>query len=216
MSNKPADHILWIDCEMTGLNPDVDGLCEVAVIITDFALRPVHPGCEIIIHPGNDALDQMNDFVRNMHKTSGLLPLIESGVTLEDAQTQLIAYVKEHVPESFKPIVAGNSIGMDRRFIAKYLPAFDELLHYRSIDVSTIKELARQWYPAAFFDAPTKNGGHRALADIAESIRELAYFRDTVMVAPAGPSHHDTVKIAESTIAEYAHLVHPEPQNSSI
>lgn len=207
MSNKPADHIVWIDCEMTGLNPEIDGLCEVAVIITDFALRPVHPGFEIIIHPGEDALNHMNDFVRNMHETSGLLQLIETGLSLQDAETRLIAYLNEHISESLKPVVAGNSIGMDRRFISKYLPAFDELLHYRSIDVSTIKELARQWYPAAFFDAPPKIGGHRALADIAESIRELAYFRDTVMVAPSGPSHEQTSKIAESTIADYANLL---------
>ncbi|MBP1324851.1 oligoribonuclease [Leucobacter exalbidus] len=207
MSNTPAEQIVWIDCEMTGLDADRDGLCEIAVIVTDFDLKPLDPGFEIVINPGPDALANMNDFVRNMHETSGLLPRIEAGVSLEEAETQVIAYLKRFVTAGRRPLVAGNTIGMDRRFIAKYLPALEEKLHYRSIDVSTIKELSRRWYHAAYFGAPKKRGGHRALADIAESIQELAYFRDTVMVAQPGPNKTASAAITESTTKHYAPLL---------
>lgn len=207
MSNAPADQLVWIDCEMTGLDVDRDGLCEIAVIVTDFALQPLHPGFEIVINPGADALANMGDFVRNMHKTSGLLPRIEAGLSVEEAERQVIDYVSQHVTPGKRAIVAGNTIGMDRRFISKYMPALDERLHYRSIDVSTIKELSRQWYPAAFFGAPEKNGGHRALADIAESIRELAYFRDAVLVAGPGPDKAASEQLAEGITRSYSALI---------
>lgn len=187
MSNAPANQIVWIDCEMTGLDVDRDGLCEIAVIVTDFDLVPLDPGFDIVINPGPDALANMNDFVRNMHTTSGLLPRIEQGASLEEAEAQVIDYLSRFITAGRRPLVAGNTIGMDRRFIAKYLPTLEERLHYRSIDVSTIKELSRRWYPNAYSGSPEKHGGHRALADIAESIKELAYFRDAVMVAAPGP-----------------------------
>ena len=210
MSNTPAEQIVWIDCEMTGLDVDNDGLCEIAVIVTDFDLQPLDPGFEIVINPGPDALANMNDFVRGMHETSGLLPRIESGATLEEAERQVIAYLKRFVTAGRRPLVAGNTIGMDRRFIAKYLPALEEQLHYRSIDVSTIKELSRRWYHAAYFGAPEKRGGHRALADIAESIQELAYFRDTVMVPAPGPDKDAAKQISVAATERYAALVEGE------
>ncbi|MBL3686782.1 oligoribonuclease [Leucobacter zeae] len=207
MSNTPAEQIVWIDCEMTGLDVDRDGLCEIAVIVTDFDLRPLDPGFEIVINPGTEALAQMNDFVRGMHETSGLLPRIASGATLEEAEQQVLAYLKRLVTPGRRPLVAGNTIGMDRRFIAKYLPALEERLHYRSIDVSTIKELSRRWYPAAYFGAPAKRGGHRALADIAESIQELAYFRDAVMVAAPGPDKEASQRVSSVAAERYAALI---------
>ena len=207
MSNVPADQLVWIDCEMTGLDVDRDGLCEIAVIVTDFALRPLHPGFELVINPGPDALANMGDFVRRMHTDSGLLPRIEAGVDIAEAERQVIAYVSQFVTAGRRPLVAGNTIGMDRRFITKYLPEFDERLHYRSIDVSTIKELARQWYPAAYFGSPEKRGGHRALADIAESIQELAYFREAVLVAGPGPDKSAAEGIAASVAEIYSPLI---------
>ena len=207
MSNTPAEQIVWIDCEMTGLDVDADGLCEIAVIVTDFDLRPLDPGFEVVINPGADALAQMNDFVRGMHETSGLLPRIEAGLTVAEAEQQVLAYLKRFVTAGRRPLVAGNTIGMDRRFISKYMPALDERLHYRSIDVSTIKELSRRWYPAAYFGAPEKRGGHRALADIAESIQELAYFRAAVMIEGAGPDKQASEALARSASETYAELI---------
>ncbi len=207
MTNTPAEQLVWIDCEMTGLDVDRDGLCEIAVIVTDFELAPLHPGFELVINPGPEALANMGDFVRGMHEASGLLPRIEQGLGLADAEARVIEYLSQHVTAGRKPIVAGNTIGMDRRFIAKYMPALEERLHYRSIDVSTIKELARRWYPAAFFGTPEKRGGHRALADIAESIQELAYFRETVLVAGPGPKKPEAEKVANAAMTRYARLI---------
>lgn len=206
-NNIPADKIVWIDCEMTGLDVENDGLTEVAVIITDFDLNPVHPGFEIIINPGEQALAHMNEYVRQMHTESGLLPKIAAGVTAAQAQTQLLAYLREHVSGKALPLVAGNTIGTDRRFISRYLPEFDRALHYRSIDVSTIKELARRWYPASFKNTPVKQTAHRALADIAESIRELAYFRETVFVPLPGPADTTARELQEAVVAGYAGML---------
>lgn len=207
MSNTPATQLVWIDCEMTGLDPDRDGLCEIAVIVTDFDLTPLHPGLELVINPGAEALEQMNSFVRGMHEKSGLLPRIEAGVSVEEAERQVIDYLAQHVTAGRRPLVAGNTIGMDRRFMAKYMPTLEEKLHYRSIDVSTIKELSRQWFPAAFFGAPTKRGGHRALADIAESIQELAYFRGAVLVAQPGPDKQASEQLADEVSGIYAPFI---------
>lgn len=207
MSNTPATQLVWIDCEMTGLDPDRDGLCEIAVIVTDFDLTPLHPGFELVINPGTEVLEQMNSFVRGMHEKSGLLPRIEEGVSVAEAERRVIDYLAQHVTAGRRPLVAGNTIGMDRRFIAKYMPALEEKLHYRSIDVSTIKELSRQWFPAAFFGAPTKRGGHRALADIAESIQELAYFRNAVLVAQPGPDKQSSERLANEVSGIYAPFI---------
>lgn len=207
MSNTPATQLVWIDCEMTGLDPDRDGLCEIAVIVTDFDLTPLHPGFELVINPGAEALEQMNSFVRGMHEKSGLLPRIAEGASVEEAERQVIDYLAQHVTAGRRPLVAGNTIGMDRRFIAKYMPTLEEKLHYRSVDVSTIKELSRQWFPAAFFGAPAKRGGHRALADIAESIQELAYFRDAVLVAQPGPDKQASERLADEVSGIYAPFI---------
>lgn len=207
MANAPAEQIVWIDCEMTGLDPDADGLCEIAVIITDFDLVPLDPGFEIVINPGEQALANMNDFVRGMHEASGLLPRIEAGATVADAETAVLAYVDRFVPANRRALVAGNTIGMDRRFIAKYMPALEERLHYRSIDVSTLKELARRWYPRAYYQSPEKRGGHRALADIAESIQELAYFRGTMLAPEEGPSSEEARAVAEAASKRYAPFI---------
>ena len=207
MSNAPAEQIVWIDCEMTGLDTDADGLCEIAVIVTDFDLTPLHPGFDVVINPGEAALAQMNDFVRNMHETSGLLPRIADGLTPEAAEAQVIDYINQFVPAGRRPLVAGNTIGMDRRFVAKYMPTLEERLHYRSIDVSTIKELSRRWYASAYHAAPAKHGGHRALADIAESIQELAYFRDAVLVDGTGPDSKTSKRLSAAATEKYATLI---------
>lgn len=207
MSNAPAEQIVWIDCEMTGLDIERDGLCELAIIITDFDLKPLHSGLSIVINPGAEVLENMGDFVRNMHEQSGLMAEIAGGLTVAEAERQAIAYVDEHVSTGQRPLVGGNTIGMDRRFIAKYMPTFDERMHYRSIDVSTIKELARRWYPDTFYRAPEKNGGHRALADIAESIRELEFFRSSVMVPAPGPSRDEVKANAQASIEAFAPFI---------
>lgn len=207
MSNAPAEHIVWIDCEMTGLDIEQDGLCELAIIITDFDLKPVHEGMSVVINPGEEFLARMGDFVRNMHEQSGLMEEITRGVDVSEAERLALAYVDEYVSESSRPLVGGNTIGMDRRFIAKYMPTFDERMHYRSIDVSTIKELARRWYPETFYRAPEKNGGHRALADIAESIRELEFFRSAVMVPTPGPDRVAVKAHAKASIDAFAPFI---------
>ena len=224
MSNTPAEQIVWIDCEMTGLDIDTDGLCEIAVIVTDFELNVLDAGFDAVIHPGEETLAQMGDFVRKMHDTSGLLSRIREGVSVEEAEAQVLEYLARFVTKGRRPLVAGNTIGMDRRFIAKYMPTLEQALHYRSIDVSTIKELSRRWYPAVFFESPVKNGGHRALADITESIRELAYFRRAVMVEGPGPDKAAASQLSAEATDQFAPLMgaapgaaHPEtdtPQTS--
>jgi oligoribonuclease len=170
-----------MDLEMTGLDPGKDAIVEIASLVTDDELEIVAEGPDLVIHQPAEALAGMDDFVRQMHTRSGLLEAIgTSTVSLEDAGAQTLAFIKEHVPEPRSVPLAGNSIGTDRRFLAVHLPAIEEWLHYRSIDVSTVKELARRWYPDAYKAAPQKAGGHRALDDIRESVAELAYYRKAV------------------------------------
>jgi oligoribonuclease len=188
---------------MTGLDLAVDELVEIAVVITDFELRPVDPGFQVVIRPSEAALANMNDFVTNMHTSSGLIEEIPLGVSLEDAQDQTLAYIKRFVPLERKAPLAGNTIGTDRMFLAKYMPQVDGWLHYRNVDVSSIKELSRRWYPRAFFHAPAKDGGHRALADILESIRELQYYREAVFVAEPGPTSDEVREIATSVVSKF-------------
>jgi oligoribonuclease len=197
------EYMVWIDCEMTGLDLDKDELVEVAVIITDSELNIVHKGFEVVINPSPAALENMGEFVTQMHTNSGLIEEIPHGVTLEEAEQQVLAYINEHVPEGSKPPMAGNSIGTDRAFIDKYMPLVDERLHYRNIDVSSLKELARRWYPRVYFNSPTKDGGHRALADITESIRELDYYRAALLVAQPGPTSDAAGKISHEIITKY-------------
>src|SRR5690554_985132 len=203
MASNP-DRLVWIDCEMTGLDLAVDELVEVAVVITDYELEAVHPGFTIVIKPDQSALDNMSDFVRTMHVESGLLEEIPSGVSLADAEYAVLEYILKYVPASQFAPLAGNTIGTDRAFLNKYMPRVDGHLHYRSIDVSSIKELSRRWFPRVYFNAPVKNGGHRALADILESIRELEYYRKAVFVSDPGPTTEELQVISSGVVEDFA------------
>jgi oligoribonuclease len=196
------DRIVWIDCEMTGLSLENDALIEVAALVTDFELNQLGDGVDLVIAPPAEALEQMDDFVRGMHTTSGLLDDLEKGVTLEDAQAQVLAYIREWVPEPRRAPLGGNTVGTDRNFLACDMPELEAHLHYRIIDVSSIKELARRWYPRAYFNAPAKSGGHRALADIRESIAELRYYREAVFVPAPGPDSDSARGMAARHVIE--------------
>ncbi|EKY14400.1 oligoribonuclease [Actinomyces sp. oral taxon 181 str. F0379] len=162
---------------MTGLDVTRDALIEVAVVITDADLNIVDPGIDVLITPPAEALEGMNDFVRQMHTSSGLLDELPSGTTMEDAQQQVLDYIRRFIPTPKKALLAGNSVGTDKMFLEANMPLVIDYLHYRLVDVSSIKELAKRWYRKAFEEAPVKHGGHRALADILESIQELEYYR---------------------------------------
>ena len=195
------DQLVWIDCEMTGLDLARDALIEIACIVTDGQLVPVDDGVDVVIKPPAEALDHMAEVVRDMHTASGLLTELSAGVTLAEAQEQILAYVRAHVHESRKVPLCGNSIATDRTFIARDMPDLDAFLHYRMVDVSSIKELARRWYPRAYFASPEKHGGHRALADIRDSIRELRYYREAVFVPQPGPDTTTARQAAARIIA---------------
>jgi len=197
-----SDYLVWIDCEMTGLDLRTDALIEVALLMTDAELNVVGDGVDLVIKPPQEALDTMPDVVRAMHTTSGLLDELGAGITLAEAEEQLLAAVRQYVPEVRKAPLCGNSIATDRGFIARDLPVLDDHLHYRMIDVSSIKELARRWYPRVYFASPAKKGGHRALADIQESIDELRYYREALFVPQPGPDTATARSIAASIGAE--------------
>ncbi len=199
-----SEFLVWVDCEMTGLDLEHDELVEVAVVITDYELRQIDAGFNVVIKPSDTSLAGMVDFVRDMHTTSGLLAEIPGGVALEEAEDQVLAYIAEHVPTANSAPLAGNTIGTDRAFLAKYMPRVDDYLHYRSVDVSSIKELSKRWYPRVFFNAPAKHGGHRALADILESIRELEYYRATAFVPQPGPTSDEAHAVAEAVVEAHA------------
>jgi oligoribonuclease len=199
-----SDLLVWIDCEMTGLDLAVDELVEVAVVITDFNLEPVDDGFSIVIKPDRSAFEHMNEVVRKMHTDSGLLAEIPNGVSLADAEYAVNEYILRFVPSPGRAPLAGNTIGTDRMFLAKYMPRVDAHLHYRNIDVSSIKELARRWFPRVYINAPVKNGGHRALTDIRESIRELAYYRQAVFVADPGPTSEQLQAVSASVVEGFA------------
>src|ERR1700749_1699561 len=182
------ERLVWIDCEMTGLDIERDALIEIACLVTDGELNITDEGVDVIIKPPPEALDQMSEVVRTMHTTSGLLEELSEGVTGDEAQEAGLGYVRQHIKEPRKVPLCGNSIATDRLFIARDMPELDDFLHYRMVDVSSIKELARRWYPRAYFASPEKHGGHRALADIRESIKELQYYREAVFVPPPGPA----------------------------
>lgn len=195
-----ADRIVWIDCEMTGLNLRADALIEVAALVTDFELNQLGDGVDLVIKPPAEALEQMDEFVRTMHTTSGLITEVEHGVTLDEAQARVLDYVRTHVPEPRRAPLGGNTIGTDRGFLARDMPELEAHLHYRVIDVSSIKELSRRWYPRVYYNAPKKAGGHRALADIRESIAELRYYRAAVFVPAPGPDSPTAKALAEQYV----------------
>jgi oligoribonuclease len=190
------DRLVWIDCEMTGLDIERDALIEIACLVTDAELNLFDEGVDVIIKPPAEALVSMPEVVREMHTTSGLLDELPSGVTLAEAQDIVLGYVRGHVGEPKKVPLCGNSIATDRWFIARDMPELDAYLHYRMVDVSSIKELARRWYPRAYFASPLKHGGHRALADIRESVQELRYYREAVFVPRPGPDSATAREIA--------------------
>jgi len=190
------DRLVWIDCEMTGLDVERDALIEIACLVTDAELNLLDEGIDLIIKPPAEALDQMSDVVRDMHTTSGLLADLPRGITLAEAGEAVLAYVRQHVPEPRKVPLCGNSIATDRWFIARDMPELDAFLHYRMVDVSSIKELARRWYPRVYFASPIKHGGHRALADITESVQELRYYREALFVPQPGPDSAKAREIA--------------------
>jgi oligoribonuclease len=197
------DRLVWIDCEMTGLDLGVDELVEIAVVVTDFELNVLDPGFQIVIKPDDSAMANMGEFVTEMHRSSGLLDEIPNGVSLADAEFQALEYIQRFVPQEKKAPLAGNTIGTDRMFLAKYMPRIDHWLHYRNVDVSSVKELSRRWFARAYIHAPAKNGGHRALADIHESIRELAYYREAVFVPGPGPTSDEAREAAASAVSSY-------------
>jgi oligoribonuclease len=189
-------HLVWVDCEMTGLDLVHDALIELAVLVTDDELNVLGEGVDVVIRPPAEALAQMDDFVLTMHTTSHLIDVLDDGISLADAEQQAMDYVTSFVPDVRKAPMAGNSIATDRNFIARDMPTLDSHLHYRMVDVSSIKELARRWFPRAYFAAPAKTGGHRALGDIRDSIAELRYYRAAVFVPPPGPDSQTAKALA--------------------
>src|SRR6478672_13382772 len=181
---------------MTGLDLGADALIEVAALVTDFELNVLGDGIDVIVKPPQEALDQMVEFVRTMHTSSGLLEELDSGLTMGEAEERVLSYIKEHCPDGSRPPLAGNTVATDRAFLARDMPDLEAFLHYRIVDVSSIKELSRRWFPRAYFQAPPKRGNHRALADIRESIEELRYYREAVFVPSPGPDSETSRKIA--------------------
>lgn len=204
MSNNLKEPLVWIDCEMTGLDLEKDCLVEVAVIITDGQTNIVDEGIDLLIKPRAEVLDHMGDFVREMHTKSGLLAELETAVALDlaEAEKQVLDYIKRFVPGKGQALLAGNSVGTDKQFLEKEMPQVISHLHYRLVDVSSVKELAKRWYPRAFYNAPEKHGGHRALADIRESIQELRYYRKALWPAGEGPSSEECQEVAKEVLAQ--------------
>ncbi|MDO5052917.1 MAG: oligoribonuclease [Pseudoclavibacter sp.] len=203
------DRLVWIDCEMTGLDVARDELVEVAVVVTDFELELLDPGFDVLIRPSQAALDGMSDFVREMHTKSGLLAELAGGVDLATAQQQVLDYIRRFVPAKGQAPLAGNTIGTDRMFLAGQMPEVDAHLHYRNIDVSTIKELSRRWFPRVYFNAPEKRGGHRATADIKESIRELRYYRAAAFQPQPGLGSEELREASRRIAEDFAPHLHP-------
>ncbi|GAA1993639.1 oligoribonuclease [Catenulispora subtropica] len=203
-----SDRLVWIDCEMTGLDLDKDALIEVAVLVTDSELNVLGDGVDVVVAPPADRLPDllagMVEVVREMHTASGLLEELPGGIPMAEAEQRILAYVREQVPEAGKAQLAGNSVGTDRGFLARDMPELEQHLHYRIVDVSSIKELARRWYPRVYFNAPKKTGNHRALGDIRDSIAELRYYREAIFVPHPGPDSDTARALAAKVEAEEA------------
>jgi oligoribonuclease len=199
---RVSDRLVWIDCEMTGLDLGSDLLIEVAALVTDGELNVLGDGIDVVIGATADEMARMPEVVRDMHALSGLTQeVVASTVTLKDAEQLVLAYIKQWVPEGRKAPLCGNSIATDRGFLTRDMPELDEWLHYRMVDVSSVKELARRWYPRAYFSSPKKGGGHRALADIHESVLELRYYRAAIFVPQPGPSSEEAATLAAALLA---------------
>jgi len=201
VTDRATQRLVWVDCEMTGLDLTHDALIEVAAIVTDAELVPLDDGVDVIIHVDDDVLQSMLPVVRDMHASSGLTEAVRaSTITLGDAERQIVDYVRGHVPEAKTAPLCGNSIATDRGFLARDMPELDGYLHYRMIDVSSIKELARRWYPKVYFAQPQKGLAHRALADVRESIQELIFYRRTLFVPEPGPTSEDAQAAARTIL----------------
>src|SRR6201999_453658 len=199
--NAVRDELVWIDCEMTGLDLSSDKLIEIAVLVTDADLNVLGDGVDVVIHADDVALSSMIDVVTQMHTRSGLIEEVRaSTVDVATAETMVLDYIREHVKQAKTAPLAGNSIATDRGFIARDMPTLDDYLHYRMIDVSSIKELCRRWYPRVYWAQPAKGLAHRALADIHESVQELAYYRRALFVAQPGPNGDEAAAIAKSVL----------------
>ena len=210
--SERTDRLVWIDCEMTGLELGSDLLIEVAALVTDSELNVLGEGVDVVIGATEEQLASMLPVVRDMHASSGLTQeVLASTVTLQEAEQRVLAYVREHVPEG-RPPLCGNSIATDRGFLARDMPELDGWLHYRMVDVSSVKELARRWYPRAYFQAPKKGGGHRALADIRESVLELAYYRAAIMVPQPGPTSDEAAALSAAVVQGVTRLPEPSEQ----
>lgn len=199
---------------MTGLDLVNDALIEVAALVTDFDLNVLGDGIDLIIKPPAAALDQMNEFVRDMHTKSGLLEELNDGISMAEAEQQVLAYIKKHCPDGSRPPLAGNTVATDRAFLARDMNELESFLHYRIVDVSSIKELSRRWFPKAYFSSPPKRGNHRALADIQESIEELRYYREAVFVAAPGPDSNTAREIADRHGGSLTGLTDPDSPNT--
>lgn len=205
MNDARTDRLVWIDLEMTGLDPSVDQIVEIAAVVTDAELNELDTGISFVVRPEDlGVLEHMADVVVAMHTESGLLADIPGGVPLAEAGAAVLGYIRAHVPEPKRAPLAGSSVYVDRGFLARYLPELDDHLHYRLIDVSSVKELARRWFPRSYYNTPEKSGGHRALADIRESIAELRYYRETVFVAAPGPSSDDARAAAAHHVVDHS------------
>lgn len=206
-----ADRLVWIDCEMTGLDPTRDQIVEIACIVTDADLTELDAGISIVVKADDAPLAAMDDVVVRMHTESGLLDEISTGTTLADAQDRVLEYVRSHIPEPGRAPLAGSSVYVDRGFLARYLPELDAYLHYRLVDVSSLKELARRWYPRVYYASPPKTGNHRALADIRESIAELRYYRDALFVPQPGPDSATAQELGRAHVIDHSAPVTPIP-----
>ena len=202
-TQAPNGRMVWIDLEMTGLDPQTDEIVEIAVIVTEADLTEIDEGLSIVIKPNEAPLAAMDDVVVSMHTASGLIDEIPKGTTLSDAESRVLEYVTSHIPEPRKAPLAGSSVYVDRMFLARYMPDLDTHMHYRLVDVSSIKELTKRWYPRAYFNTPEKTGNHRALADIRESIAELRYYRDAVMVPLPGPDSSTAKELGNNHVVDH-------------
>jgi oligoribonuclease len=203
VAERPTDRLVWVDCEMTGLDLRKDALVEIAALVTDSELNILDDGIDVVIKAPDELLDGMVPVVRDMHASSGLTEAVRaSTVTVAEAELAVLEHLRKHVHDARTVPLCGNSIATDRAFLARDMPELDGFLHYRMVDVSSVKELARRWYPRVYFAQPQKGLAHRALADIRESIRELRYYRKTVFVPLPGPSSEDAQKAAAEAVSE--------------
>jgi oligoribonuclease len=209
-----GDRLVWIDLEMTGLDPSFDEIVEIACIVTEGDLTELDTGISLVVKPTDPPLAAMDPFVVNMHSESGLITEIPDGIPLADAEAQVLAYIQSHVPEARKAPLAGSSVYVDRGFLARYMPNIDQHLHYRLVDVSSFKEMVRRWFPRVYFATPEKNGNHRALGDIRESIAELRYYRDAAFVPHPGPDSDTAKAIGENHIVVHGTPAGPDDEET--